>query len=52
MSPRYVVRPVRFGPFPWVVIDSTRDVIVKACPTAIEAADYADELEVSNAPAS
>lgn len=42
--PRYVVRGVRFGPWPFVVVDSTRDVIVLSAPDAETADDMADAL--------
>jgi hypothetical protein len=44
MSTRYVVRAVRFGLYPFVVVDSTRDSIVSAHRDAEDADDHAAEL--------
>jgi hypothetical protein len=49
MSPRYVVRAVRFGPRPFVVVDSTRDVIVGTASDAETADDMADALNEGDA---
>ena len=44
VSPRFVVRAVRFGPFPWVVVDTTRDVIVTTHRDAAAAETMAHDL--------
>jgi hypothetical protein len=46
---RYVVRAVRFGPRPFVVVDSTRDAIVATAPDAESAEDMAEALNEGDA---
>lgn len=49
MTTRYAVRAVRFGLYPWVVIDTTRDSIVAVFRDAEDAEDHASELNTGAA---